>query len=102
RHESFASVAYQAGAILHAAAMAHAPDASPAAPGASSFVGFSAEPFAAPETLVSATLPSATAVERRAATVTLTARLFAWIWKTAGGDASFVAQYPESKGPYPP
>lgn len=102
RHESFASVAYQAGGIVHAAAMAYGPDAAPAASGASPFLGFSADPFAAPETLVSATLPAATAAERRAAAVTLSARLFAWTWKIAGGDASFVTQYPQSRGPYPP
>jgi hypothetical protein len=102
RHDSFESVAYGAGAILHAAAMAYAPDAAPATPGASPFLGFPANPFAAPETLAAAKLPTATAAERRAAAVTLSARLFAWTWKTAGGDASFVTQYPESKGPYLP
>lgn len=99
RHDSFDSVAYQAGAIVHAAAMAYAPDAAPATSGASPFLGFPADPFAAPETLASAKLPAATAAERRAAAVTLSARLLAWTWKTAGGDASFVKQYPESKGP---
>ena len=56
--------------------------------------------FAAPETLAAAPLPANTARERYDAAVTLSARLFAWIWKTAGGDASSVAQYPVSKGPY--
>lgn len=102
RHVSFDSVAYQAGAILHAAAMAYAPDAPPPALPASAFLGFPPEPFAAPETLAGARLPAASAAERRAAAVTLAARLFAWTWKTAGGDASFVTRYPDSKGPYPP
>ncbi|HTS03090.1 MAG TPA: hypothetical protein VMN04_11240 [Thermoanaerobaculia bacterium] len=102
RHDPFDSVAYQAGAILHAAAMAYAPDEPPAAPSASAFLGFPAEPFAAPEGLAAAQLPAGTAAERRSAAITLAARLFAWTWKTAGGDASIVKQYPESKGPYPP
>ena len=45
-------------------------------------------------------LPRAPPRERYDAAVTLTTRLLAWIWKTAGGDASIVAQYPASKGPY--
>ena len=34
------------------------------------------------------------------ASLTLSARLLAWIWKTAGGDASVATARPESKGPY--
>jgi hypothetical protein len=102
RHVPFESVAYAAGAIVHAAAMAYAPDAGPTPPGASPFLGFPADPFAAPETLASAKLPAADTAQRRAAAVTLSTRLFAWAWMTAGGDASLVKQYPESKGPYPP
>ncbi len=101
RHSAFADVAYAAGSIVHAAAMAYAPDAA-GTPGPSPFLGFSADPFAAPETLAAAKLPAATAAQRRAAAVTLTARLLAWTWKTAGGDASIVTQYPETKGPYQP
>jgi hypothetical protein len=101
RHDSFDSAAYQAGALLHSAAMAYAPDA-PGVPGPSAFLGFPADPFAAPETLASANLPAATGAERRAAAITLTARLLAWTWKAAGGDASIVKQYPDSKGPYQP
>jgi hypothetical protein len=101
RHQSFDSSAYQAGAILHAAAMAYAPDAS-GAPGPSPFLGFSADPFAAPETLAAAKLPAVTDAERRTAAITLAVRLFAWTWKTAGGDAAYVKQYPDSKGPYLP
>jgi len=33
--------------------------------------------------------------------LTLAARLLAWIWNAAGGDASVAAARPESKGPYP-
>ena len=64
------------------------------------FLGFSGEPFAAPETLAAAALPSGTARDRYDAAVTLTTRLLAWVWKTAGGDASSVTQYPAAKGPY--
>ena len=101
RHDSFDSVAYQAGAIVHAAAMAYTPDG-PGTPGPSPFLGFPTDPFAAPEALAAARLPAATGAERRAAAITLSARLFAWTWKTAGGDASIVKQYPDSKGPYQP
>ena len=100
-HDSFDSVAYQVGAIVHAAAMAYAPDA-PGTSGPSPFLGFPADPFAAPEALAAARLPAATLAERRSAAITLCARLFAWTWKTAGGDASIVKQYPDSKGPYEP
>lgn len=102
RHDSFESVAYAAGAILHAAAMAYAPDAAPPASSGSAFLGFSAAPFASPEALAGARLPAGTTAERRTATITLGARLFAWTWKTAGGDASIVTQYPEARGPYLP
>src|SRR5512140_3272990 len=101
RHSSFADVAYDAGALLHAAAMAYAPDAA-GVPGPSPFLGYPADPFAAPETLAAAKLPAATGAERRAAAITLTVRLLAWTWKTAGGDASTVRLYPDSKGPYQP
>ncbi|HEX5855679.1 MAG TPA: hypothetical protein VFZ57_08665 [Thermoanaerobaculia bacterium] len=102
RHTPFDEIAYQAGGIVHELALAHAPRG--AAPSDTSlrarFLGFSAEPFAPPETLAAAALPSATARERYDAAVTLTARLLAWAWKTAGGNASSAAQYPEAKGPY--
>ena len=101
RHASFDSAAYQAGAILHAAAMAYPPE-TPGAPGPSPFLGFSADPFGAPEALAALSLPAATTAERRSAAITLGARLLAWTWKAAGGDASIVKQYPESKGPYQP
>lgn len=101
RHEAFSEIAYRAGALAHVAAMAYAPDAAGAA-GPSPFAGFTADPFAPPETLAGAALPSGTDAARRAAAVTLSARLLAWAWKNAGGDASIVAQYPETKGPYAP
>ena len=101
RHSAFSEVAGAVGSIVHAAAMAYAPDA-PGTPGPSPFLGFSADPFAAPETLAALKLPSGTAAQRRAAAVTLAARLLAWTWKTAGGGASIVTQYPEAKGPYLP
>jgi hypothetical protein len=102
RHAPFDEIAYQAGGVVHELARAQAPrSAVPAGTSASArFLGFSGEPFAAPETLAAATLPSATARDRYDAAVTLTTRLLAWVWKTAGGDASSVTQYPAAKGPY--
>ena len=52
------------------------------------------------EAFVSDALASGTTARCYDAAVTLTARLLAWIWKTAGGDVSSVARYPFSKGPY--
>jgi hypothetical protein len=101
RHDTFADVAYRAGALVHAAAAAYAPGAAGTS-GPSPFLGFPAEPFASPETLSHAALPATTDAARRAAAVTLSVRLLAWTWKTAGGDASVVKQYPESKGPFAP
>jgi hypothetical protein len=102
RHTPFDEIAYQAGGIVHELALAHPPQG--AAPLDTSegarFLGFSAEPFAPPETLAAATLPSATARERYDAAVTLTTRLLTWVWKTAGGNASSVTQYSAAKGPY--
>jgi hypothetical protein len=102
RHTPFDEIAYQAGGIVHEFAMAFPPAAAPTADTslAARFLGFSAEPFAAPEVLAAAALPSRTPRECYDASITLTTRLLAWIWKTAGGDASSVAQYPVSKGPY--
>jgi hypothetical protein len=102
RHTPFDEIAYRAGGIVHVLALANAPEgATPrdASLGAR-FLGFPAEPFAPPETLAAAALPSNSAREKYDATVTLVARLLAWVWKTAGGDASIVAQYPAAKGPY--
>jgi hypothetical protein len=101
RHTPFDEIAYQAGSIVHELALAHAPEgaAFDTSRGAR-FLGFSADPFAPPETLAAATLPAATARDRYDAAVTLTTRLLAWIWKTAGGNASSVTLYPAAKGPY--
>ena len=101
-HEAFADVVYLAGALVPACTAAYSPDSAAGAPGPSAFAGFPADPFGAPESLVHAPLPSASDPARRAAAVTLSARLLAWIWKTAGGDASIVKQYPDSKGPFAP
>ena len=102
RHAAFEDVAYQTGGIVHELARALAPQGGAAADVSKDarFLGYPAEPFTAPEALAAATLPANTARERYDAAVTLTTRLLAWIWKTAGGDASSVAQYPASKGPY--
>jgi len=102
RHTPFDEISYQAGGIVHELAMAARPEAPPAADTfwAARFLGFSAEPFAAPERLAAEALPCGAPRECYDASITLTARLLAWIWKTAGGDASSVAQYPVSKGPY--
>ncbi len=103
RHTPFDGISYQAGGIVHEFAMAFPPAAGPAADTSAGarFLGFSPEPFAAPEKLAAAALPSGTRRECYDASITLTTRLLAWIWKTAGGDVFLVAQYPVSKGPYP-
>jgi len=102
RHTPFDEIAYQAGGIVHEFARAHAPRGAPLldASAGARFLGFSAEPFAPPETLAAAALPSVTARELYDAAVTLTARLLAWVWRTAGGNASSVTLYPAAKGPY--
>jgi hypothetical protein len=102
RHTPFDEIAYQAGGIVHEFAMAFPPAKAPAADTAAGarFLGFSPEPFVSPDKLAAAPLPSGTPRQSYDASVTLTARLLAWIWKTAGGDASSVTQYPASKGPY--
>ena len=104
RHMPFDEVAYQAGGIVHELALALPPPGPADVDVAKTarFLGYPAEPFAAPETLAAAPLPAATARERYDAAVTLSTRLLAWIWRAAGGDASIVKQYPEAKGPYVP
>ena len=64
------------------------------------FRGYGTRPFDAPETLVAAPLPAGTPREAYDSGLTLSARLLAWIWNTAGGDAPAAAARPESKGPY--
>lgn len=106
RHTSFGDVARQTGALVALCAAASPPpagDASGDALAASTkgrFLGYTAEPFAPPEELAGAALPAATSRAAYDAGVTRAARLLAWVWKTAGGDASAVASLPESKGPY--
>jgi len=104
RHAAFDEVVYQTGGIVHEFALALPPPAGTAAnvPKAARFLGYPPEPFAAPEVLAAAPLSATTARDRYDAAVTLSTRLLAWIWKAAGGDASSVKQYPESKGPFLP
>lgn len=101
----FWDVAYQIGGIVHEIAMATTPPglterAASEAVKRSDFGGFPAEPFGDPERLVSAPLAMNDARAAYDSAVTLDTRLFAWIWKTAGGDARIVREYPEAKGPY--
>ncbi len=108
-HRPFADVAYEAGGLVAEASLLYAPPGAGAAEAellalarsGASFRGFPARPFDAPETLVSASLPAGTPREAYDAGLTLSARLLAWIWNAAGGDASAAATRPESKGPYP-
>lgn len=108
-HRPFADVAYEAGGLVAEASLLYAPPGTGAAEAnllalarsGASFRGYPARPFDAPETLVAANLPAATARDAYDSGLTLSARLLAWIWNTAGGDASAAAARPESKGPYP-
>lgn len=108
-HRPFADVAYEVGGLV-AEASALFPPTGPESDEAallalarsgSSFLGFPPRPFDAPETLASARLPDGSAREAYDSASTLSTRLMAWIWKTAGGDASIATTRPESKGPYP-
>ena len=105
----FADVAYEAGGIVHEAALAALLSAGPAdaaelarAAKAARFLGYTAQPFADPEALAASVAPARGAAPREAydAAVTAATRLLAWIWKTAGGDASIATKYPEKAGPY--
>ena len=102
RHTAFDEIAYQTGGIVLEFALALPPQgfAAPDVSKSARFLGYPAEPFAAPEILAAAPLPATTARERYDAAVTLSTRLLAWVWKAAGGDASSVTRYPASKGPY--
>jgi hypothetical protein len=110
RHASFADVAYEAGGLVHEIAAAAwtsaggfpAADAA-AAPGTGRFLGYPAAPFADPEILARSLSPAkgATAVQAYDDAVTVSTRLIAWIWKSAGGDASVASQHPDRSGPYP-
>lgn len=108
-HRPFADVAYEAGGLVAEASLLFPPpEAAPdqaalvaLARSGSSFLGFPSRPFDAPETLVAARFPDDSAREAYDSALTLSARLLAWIWNTAGGDASVATTRPESKGPYP-
>ena len=108
-HRPFADVAYEAGGLVAEASLL-IPPAAPAADDASllalarggaTFRGYPPRPFDSPEALVAARLPAGTAREAYDSSLTLSARLLAWIWNAAGGDATVAAARPESKGPYP-
>ena len=107
-HRPFADVAYEAGGLVAEAALLCEPpgperfesDLIYFAHERSSFRGYTANPFEAPEKLVAAPLRTDNPREAFDSGVTLSARLLAWIWKTAGGDASVATARPESKGPY--
>ncbi len=107
-HKVFADVAYEAGGLVAEASLLFPPSGATAddaallalARGGSSFLGYPPRPFDAPETLAAAKLPAGSPRQDYDAAVTLSARLLAWIWKTAGGDASVATARPESKGPY--
>ncbi len=107
-HKRFEDVAYEAGGLVAEASLLFPPKGGPAddaslsalARQGSSFLGYPAKPFDAPEALVAAKLPAGSAREAYDSGLTLSARLLAWIWKTAGGDASVASDKPESKGPY--
>ena len=72
------------------------PSTCPGAPASSAFRGA----LRAPRNARGGESAQATARDRYDAAVTLATRLLAWIWKTAGGNASSVTQYPAAKGPY--
>lgn len=101
-HRKLEDVVYELGGVVHEAAAAFAPAAAfdPATLRGSRFAGFGAAPFADPEKLAVEPLPSSSPVEAHDAAVTLATRLFAWTWKTAGGDAGIVKEYPQGQGPY--
>lgn len=105
----FEDVASMAGGLVHAAAeaarLSGAADAGALARASkrARFLGYSSAPFADPEALA-AGIPLAPGAAPGAvydAAVTVSTRLLAWVWQTAGGDVSIVTKYPESGGPYP-
>lgn len=105
-HERFSEVAYQIGGLVYEAAQAFPPPPSDPAAVArltkepASFLGYPPEPFRDPERLAEARLPAATPRLAYDSSLTLSTRLLAWVWKTAGGDVRAVAGHPEAKGPY--
>lgn len=105
----FDDVAFLAGQIVHetaeAARLASGKDTGELARASkrARFLGYPAVPFADPEILAAGVSlpPGATPEAVYDAAVTTSTRLLAWVWKSAGGDASIVTKYPESEGPYP-
>jgi hypothetical protein len=105
----FEDVAFMAGGLVHEAAeaarLSGGADAGELARASrrARFLGYSSAPFADPEALVAGIplSPGATPGAVYDAAVTVSTRLLAWVWRTAGGDASIVMKYPESGGPYP-
>jgi hypothetical protein len=107
-HRRFEYVAFEAGGLVAEASLLCGPpgperfesDLWYFASERSVFRGFTARPFDAPETLVASPLRTDNPREAFDSGVTLSARLLAWIWNAAGGDASAALARPESKGPY--
>ena len=107
-HRPFADVAYEAGGLVAEASLLFPPAGADSDDGAllalarsgATFRGYPPHPFDAPETLVAASFRAGTPRDAYDSSLTLSARLLAWIWKTAGGDASAATTRPESKGPY--
>ena len=107
-HRPFADVAYEAGGLVAEASLLFPPGGAASneaallalARSGSTFRGYPPRPFDPPETLVAASFQAGTARDAYDSSLTLSARLLAWIWKTAGGDASVATARPESKGPY--
>lgn len=107
-HKRFEDVGYEIGGLVAEASLLFPPKGGPGddasllavARAGASFRGYPARPFDAPETLAAAKLADGTPREAYDSTLTLSARLLAWIWNAAGGDASVTAARPESKGPY--
>jgi hypothetical protein len=107
-HRPFADVAYEAGGLVAEASLLFSPAGAASdeaallalARSGATFRGYPPRPFDTPEILVATSLPAGTPRDAYDASLTLSARLLAWIWKTAGGDASVAIARPESKGPY--
>jgi hypothetical protein len=107
-HRPFADVAYEAGGLVAEASLLFSPAGVASdeaallalARSGATFRGYPPRPFDTPEILVATSLPAGTPRDAYDASLTLCARLLAWIWKTAGGDASVATARPESKGPY--
>jgi len=109
RHVSFADVAYETGGLVHEVASAcwlsggpFDPKDAAGAPRSGRFLGFGTSPFSEPE-MLAASVPAGkrgSARDAYDASVTVSTRLLAWIWRAAGGDASAVGRHPEASGPY--